>query len=133
MHYGLRLIERCQWEFWNFVSHFIHIQIFRMEILALSLVLCSSKYSRYICGDKVNMSTFIVILVKFSAPKSSNFFLWKIWDIRNSKRAAKMRITFRSSDAWSTFLSLLHFKKRKQKIQAGLPIHYEKEPVQWSE
>ena len=24
MHYGLRLIERCQWEFWNFVSHFIH-------------------------------------------------------------------------------------------------------------
>ena len=32
--------------------------------------------------------TFIVILVKFSAQKSSNFFLLKIWDIRNSKRAA---------------------------------------------
>ena len=34
--------------------------------------------------------TFVVILVKFSAPKSSNFFLWKIWDIRNSKRAANI-------------------------------------------
>ena len=30
------------------------------------------------------------------------------------------------TSTWSTFLSLLHFKKRKQKIQAGLPIHYEK-------
>ena len=33
--------------------------------------------------------TFIVIFVKFSALKSSNFFL-KSWDIRNSKRAANI-------------------------------------------
>ena len=50
MHYGLRPIE-----FRNFVSHLIHIRIFQMEILALSLILYSSKYSRYICGDKVDI------------------------------------------------------------------------------
>ena len=27
--------------------------------------------------------TFVVILVKFPAPKASNIFLWKIWDIMN--------------------------------------------------
>ena len=34
--------------------------------------------------------TFVLILVIFAALKSSNFFLWKIWDIRNSKRTANM-------------------------------------------
>ena len=38
--------------------------------------------------------TFVVILVIFAALKSSNFFLWKIWDIRNSKRAANMNWWF---------------------------------------
>ena len=31
--------------------------------------------------------TFAIILDKFSAPTSSNFFLWKIWVITNSKSA----------------------------------------------
>ena len=34
--------------------------------------------------------TFAVILDKFSAPMSSNFFLWKIWVITNSKCAANI-------------------------------------------
>ena len=38
--------------------------------------------------------TFVLILVIFAALKSSNFFLWKIWDIRNSKRAANMNWWF---------------------------------------
>ena len=33
-------------KFWNFVSHFIHIQIFQMEISSLSLILIAPKYSR---------------------------------------------------------------------------------------
>ena len=49
---------------WNFVSHFIHIQIFQMEILALSLILYSSKYSRYICGDKVDISKISLFISK---------------------------------------------------------------------
>ena len=34
--------------------------------------------------------TFAIILDKFSAPMSSNFFLWKIWVITNSRNAANI-------------------------------------------
>ena len=44
---------------------------------------------RYVHVQKGNF-TFVVILVIFAALKSSNFFLWKIWDIRNTKTAANM-------------------------------------------
>ena len=39
MHKRLRPIERCPKENQNFVSHFIHIQIFQIEISSLSLIL----------------------------------------------------------------------------------------------
>ena len=52
MHYGLRLIERRQQESWNFISHFMHIQIFQMEISSLSLILIAPKYSRQICRGR---------------------------------------------------------------------------------
>ena len=48
MHYRLRPMERRAQEFRNFVSHFIHIQIFQMEISSLSLILIAPKYSRQI-------------------------------------------------------------------------------------
>ena len=36
------------------------------------------------------LCTFVVILVKYSAPTSSNFFLCKIWVMTNSKNAANI-------------------------------------------
>ena len=52
MHYRLRPIERRQQESWNFISHFMHIQIFQMEISSLSLILTAPKYSRQICRGR---------------------------------------------------------------------------------
>jgi hypothetical protein len=42
-------------------------------------------------GDRLqHFCTFALILAKFSAPMSSNFFLCKIWVITNSKSAANI-------------------------------------------
>ena len=41
-------MERRAQEFRNFVSHFIHIQIFQREISSFSLILIAPKYSRQI-------------------------------------------------------------------------------------
>ena len=65
VHYSLRPIERRQQEFRNFVSHFIHIQIFQMEISSLSLILIAPKYSRQICRGR--NEHILIFLFNFTA------------------------------------------------------------------
>ena len=50
VHYRLRAIRGGPFGVVNFAFHFISVQIFQMEILALPLILSVSKYSRYIFG-----------------------------------------------------------------------------------
>ena len=47
MHNELKPIERGKLGFRNFASHFIHIQIFQMEISSFSFILSAPKY----CND----------------------------------------------------------------------------------
>ena len=47
LHYWLRPIERCQFGFQNFTSHFIFIQIFQIYFSTLPLILSASSYIRY--------------------------------------------------------------------------------------
>ena len=48
MHYWLRPIDRGQFRFFNFGSHFIRIQIFQIYFSTLPLILSASKYFRLI-------------------------------------------------------------------------------------
>ena len=61
--------------------------------------------------DRVQLfCTFAIILDKFSAPTSSNFFLWKIWVITNSKSAPNITWwVFFNEKQGPTFANFVHF------------------------
>ena len=54
--------------------------------------------------------TFAIMLDKFSTPTSSNFFLWKIWVITNSKSAPNITWwVLLNEEQGSTFANFLDF------------------------
>ena len=52
--------------------------------------------------------TFAIILDKFSAPTSSNFFLWKIWVITNSKYHLVSLLNEKQGSTFANFLDLFY-------------------------